>query len=488
MQHFHFLQATLLACCFGLATPLQAEKAATGFQPEKRIQQPTRLGWAFVLSSSGAEAPPLAPSYDSARQRYQLFVPSDYDPARTWPLVVFLSPGDDPLGWQHWQKACEAGHLCFCAAYGAGASTNPSTRTRIVLDMFDDVRRHYRIDPDQTYLTGFSSGASLACTLAFALPEYFGGVVLVGGGGELNQLEYLRVRVRDRLSVALVTGPADFKRRELEEYHLPHFTDLGMRTRLWRVPGLGHAMPGPEVLREAVTWLAEDLPRRRADAGRWPLLSVAPDEVATDRTHAARMLETAEAELNHPEKILHGVALLDGILARYERTDSADKAAKHCKEIQADPRRRQWLREQRALEEKRTVTARARALERAGDLRGAFQAWGDLAAARVGTADGTQAAREMGRLKTLLDAMPYLGLHLEGESATVERILARGPAERAGLRGGDRLLKLGQTPISSLADLRQALQTLKPGDRVAVTVQRGQQKQTINLEIGRPPG
>jgi predicted esterase len=488
MQRFHPIGAMVLFLCPGLTSFLQAEKTATGFQAEMRVEQPTRLNWEFVLSSLGGEAPREPAAYDSTRQRYQLFVPPAYDPTHSWPLVVFLAPGDDPLGWRHWQKTCEQGQLLFCAAYGAGARTGVSTRTRIVLDMLDDVRRRYRIDPEQTYLTGFSSGGSLAGSLAFALPETCAGVIAVCGGAEINRLDYLRIRMRERLSLALVTGSGDFNRREVEDYQQNYFTELGVRAKTWSVRDLGHAMPGPEVLSEAVAWLAEDLPRRRTEARRWADPGAPAEELPAERTQARRMLEMAEPELNQGQTIFHGVALLEGILARYKRTDVAETAEKRLREIQADARRRKWLEDARALEEKRIVTARARALERSGDLRGALQAWGNLATTHLGTPEGIQAAREMGRLKTLLDATPYLGLNLEGESATVQRVIPLGPAEQAGLREGDRLLKLGPTSIATLADLRQSLQTLKPGDRVAVIVQRGDEKKTLNLEIGKPPG
>src|SRR5262249_2679356 len=143
----------------------------------------------------------------------------------------------------------------------------------------DDVRRHYQIDPDRTYLTGFSGGGRMACTIAFALPEYFGGVIPVCGTNPLHSLAYLRHRVQDRLSVAFVTGATDFNRKETEEYMAPLFKDLGIRSKLWVVPMMGHAVPGPDVLAEVHTWLADDLQRRSQDTKGRPGLAASPNEV-----------------------------------------------------------------------------------------------------------------------------------------------------------------------------------------------------------------
>ena len=163
----------------------------TGFQDKVQISAPTRLDWKFAASAFGPTAAKVPADYDSRRQHYQLFVPRDYNPSKDWPLVVFISPGDDPLGWRYWQKTCEKAGALFCSPYAAGNSCPVGQRTRIVLDMLDDVRRGYKIDPDQTYLTGLSGGGRMACTIAFALPEYFGGVAPACGTNPLPRLDAL---------------------------------------------------------------------------------------------------------------------------------------------------------------------------------------------------------------------------------------------------------------------------------------------------------
>src|SRR5579871_85802 len=165
--------AVLLAAMPSLV--LSADDPESGFQAEMAVSRPTRLDWQFVAAEFGKDAARLPHFYLSVRQRYQLYVPPAYKPGTTWPLLVFLSPGDDPLGWRYCQKLCEDKDVFFCAAYGAGNNTPPGQRVRLILDVLDDVRRRFAIDPDRTYLAGFSGGGRLACTIAFAMPEYCGG-------------------------------------------------------------------------------------------------------------------------------------------------------------------------------------------------------------------------------------------------------------------------------------------------------------------------
>jgi predicted esterase len=471
-----------------LAVAVSAAPAApaTGFQPEVQVESATRLDWEFAVADFGRDAARLPSGYDSRKQRYQLFVPKSYDAGKLWPLVVFVSPGDDPLGWRFWQKPCEEAGALFCAAYAAGNNCPVGQRTRIVLDVLDDVRRRYRIDPDQTYLTGFSGGGRMACSIAFALPEYFGGVIPVCGTNPLNRQDYLRHRVQDRLSVAFVTGAADFNRKENEEYMHPFFQDLGIRSRLWVVPKLGHGVPGPEVLTEVLKWLADDLPRRRAEAKARPGLAPSPDDVPTPLRQAARALEAAEAELKVPDRTWRAVALLRGIVSRWGHTDSADKARKLLEEVQADPKWATLLAEQGGKEERSSLAAQARALDRFGDARRALQAWQTLARNHPDSDEGKKAAAEVQRLKNVLAATPYLGVAFTS-GLTVGQVAADGPADRAGIKAGDRLLRLGDVKLASLQDLRKALQSHKPGDKIVFEVERAGKPMTVTVEVAATP-
>jgi hypothetical protein len=477
---------SLLAVVLVLAARAAAAPP-TGFQPEVRVEAPTRLDWEFAASAFGADAARVPAGYDSGKQRYQLFVPRAYDPSRAWPLVVFVSPGDDPLGWRHWQKVCEDSDVLFCAAYAAGNNCPVGQRTRIVLDMFDDVRRHYRVDPDQTYLAGFSGGGRMACTIAFALPEYFGGVIPVCGTNPLPRLDYLRHRVRDRLAVAFVTGATDFNRKENEEYMAPLCRELDVRSRLWVVPKLGHSIPKPEVLAEVQAWLAEDLPRRRADAKARPGLAVGPDEVPTAAKQAAGLLEMAEAELRQPDRVWRGVALLQGVTARWGKSAAADRARRRLEEVQSDPKQAQRIAEQGGAEERQVLAAQARGLERLGDLRRALQAWELLAQQHADTPDGKKAVEEAGRLAGVLAATPYLGVAFAGDTPVLVEVRSKGPADRAGLKRGDRVLQVGTAKVGSARDVRQALQGHKPGDKVAVEVQRDGKAVSVTVELGAVP-
>ncbi len=365
---------------------------------EVRVSAPTRLDWKFASFGFGAGSDKMV-NYDSAKQRYVLYVPKNYKPDKAWPLVVFISPGAGPSGWASWKAVCEKKGVLFGSPYGAGNSTRAGQRTRIVLDMLDDIRRKYQIDPDQTYLSGFSGGGRMACAIAFALPEWFGGVAPICGTNPIAGPAYLRHRTQERLSVAFITGSTDFNRKENEEYMAPYFKELGIRSKLWLVPKLGHAIPSGETLANVYAWLEADLPRRRADVKARPGLAMTAKETPAGEQQAARVVETALADLKQPERVWRGVCLLQGVVARWNKTEPGLKARKILQDLVKDPKLLQAAGEQGADDEQKSLSAQAKAFERFGQADRAIQAWELLAQNQPDTPAGKNAVVQARRLR-----------------------------------------------------------------------------------------
>jgi uncharacterized iron-regulated protein len=65
-----------------------------------------------------------------------------------------------------------------------------------------------------------------------------------------------------------------------------------------------------------------------------------------------------------------------------------------------------------------------------------------------------------------------LTLREDASGITVEAVSPKGPAEQAGIRKGDRILRIDGLPISNLADVRIALTDSARGERLRVEVRR----------------
>ncbi|MFO0819256.1 MAG: M20/M25/M40 family metallo-hydrolase [Pirellulales bacterium] len=85
---------------------------------------------------------------------------------------------------------------------------------------------------------------------------------------------------------------------------------------------------------------------------------------------------------------------------------------------------------------------------------------------------------------------PYFGSipdFAEGVEGYALMGVAKGsPADRAGLKGGDVIVKVGDSNVRSLDDFDLALRKFKVGDKVLVTVKRGKEMVTVTVTLDPP--
>jgi predicted esterase len=320
----------LAACGLSLAWISNGVAAEKGHQKQVAVQAATRIDWVFAVANQSPAEPPAdwLPKYDSTQQKYELYVPQKYNPAQPAPLILFISPGKQPTGLAQWKSICDEQGLIFASPFDAGNDCETRQRVRIVLDVLDDVRRQYAIDPDRTYLGGFSGGGRIACSIAFSLPEYFGGVVPVCAAGELRDESWLRHRVQARLSVAHLTGETDFNRGEIERFRGPMLADVGVRSKVWMIDGLGHGIPNSKALDVAYRWLEEGLAARQKLAKDFPA-SRADSKSAFTREELAQVLSAeAQQRLKNPRTLYSGLMQYKGILDRWPDLPAAEAAKK----------------------------------------------------------------------------------------------------------------------------------------------------------------
>lgn len=325
-----------------------------GFHTKVKVAEPTRLDWTFVVSNQSLDTPPRdwLGDYDSTAQTYDLYVPKG---VKRPPAIIFISPGNDAGGWKNFEKLAKSRGFVFAAPYNAGNAVNGRRRVRIVLDVLDDLRRHHHIDPDRTYLAGFSGGGRMACIIGFALPEVVGGVMPLCASGTLRDEPWLRQRVLDRLSIATLTGETDFNRGEVERLSKTYLDTIGARYKTWTQSGLGHGIPNEKYLGEALTFLESGSKARATLATKYPASRLTD----TDRAKLAQaLLDEGTARLKDPKTVYAGLMQMKGTLERWPDTAAA-QAAKKALLAHVDT---SWEKDDLA-EQRLFLTAQARALD-----------------------------------------------------------------------------------------------------------------------------
>jgi predicted esterase len=406
-----------LAATFLLPPVLSAAPPLKGHHDRVNVSAETRLDWMFALANQSREQPPddWLPGYDSVKQQYELYVPTDYNPKKSYPVVLFINAGGTPAGWSQWQSVFQQQDVIFASPYNAGNDCAMPKRVRIVMDVLDDLRRNYRVDADRTYISGFSGGGRVACAIAFALPEYFGGVIPVCAGGDLRDESWLRQRVIDRLSVALVTGENDFNRGEVERFRGTMLPEMGVRTKVWIEPKMGHGIPGGERFAEVFRWLEDGAAARRDMAKKYPASRVNGDAAPNRQDWSQALLKEAQGRLKNKQAIYSGLMQLQGVSTRWADLPAGVAAKKLLVEYDAKTDR-PWD-EDDIADQRRFLIAQARSLDayasgplaqqyikmRPDMARAAIGFWKQILEDGPQTKPGKEAAERIPELQKLVD-------------------------------------------------------------------------------------
>ena len=153
----------------------------------------TGFAWPYDMSGGGSGAPAgYAPAYyeyaldsntDGSPQPFLVEVPPGYDPARAWPLLVYLHGYHGRVDMiRKWDTRALAdlakgqGYLVV-APQGRSETDFLGVGEADALQAVREVGRYYRIDPERVYLIGGSMGGHGALNLALHYPHMWAAVV-----------------------------------------------------------------------------------------------------------------------------------------------------------------------------------------------------------------------------------------------------------------------------------------------------------------------
>ena len=104
----------------------------------------------------------------------------------------------------------------------------------------------------------------------------------------------------------------------------------------------------------------------------------------------------------------------------------------------------------------------------------------------VSLTTGISVVRAAARVgQSLSHIVPAISAAQEDESGVVIISVEKdGPAAQAGVKRGDILLKVGDTEVNTPADVAGALRDYEPGDKVALTIQHGDDQQSVTVTLG----
>jgi predicted esterase len=204
---------------------------------------------------------------DGTAQPYALYVPPDYDPARTYPLVVDLHGSFNT----HWGEGAvfsrygrEDPRFMRVAICARACMLYEPLALKDLWDVVAEVKARYNIDADKLCFVGYSAGAYAIHHLAIAYPDRIGAAVAVAGAGNganAATLAGLPLLLRNGFDDSVVPWTGAAGRMALVQ-------DAGTGVQVEILPATGHAVPVSGAIETLLARYAAT--RREADLAAAP--------------------------------------------------------------------------------------------------------------------------------------------------------------------------------------------------------------------------
>jgi dienelactone hydrolase len=217
-----------------------------------------------------------------ATQSYALYLPASYTPERRWPIIYAFDPGGrGAVPVRLFQEAAEKYGYIVAGSYNS--RNGPDVPLNIIVPaLWEDTHARLAIDDRRTYTTGFSGGARVAASVAYANAGRVAGVILNGAGFSPE------MKISKNLTFVIygLAGLEDFNYFELKELDRS-LREAGVAHHLTTFDGQ-HSWPSAELCTGAVEWLElQAIKQGRVDS----------DEGFIDRLLAKHIAQVRDAEM-----------------------------------------------------------------------------------------------------------------------------------------------------------------------------------------------
>lgn len=186
-------------------------------------------------------------------QSYALYLPSNYDAVKKWPVIYFFEPaarGSLPVRLYS-EVAEELGYILACTHNSRNGSYDNSFKAADAL--FLDTEQRLSIDYDKIILSGFSGGSRLALSIA-VISNAANGVIGVGAAQPAVP-DYMVLNKKEFKYVGLV-GARDMNYQEHKTFR-SQMNAMKM-DNLLLISNFTHKWADPKDFRAALLWMQGD--------------------------------------------------------------------------------------------------------------------------------------------------------------------------------------------------------------------------------------
>src|SRR3989338_1802187 len=109
----------------------------------------------------------------NSEQKYLVYVPQNYDPARSYPLLIAIHSKGGPAADQYdqWNFHANRDHyIMLCPQFFGGYQFFISEEDRKLLSMMREMQEEFPYKEDRVFMVGFSTGADFVQKFVFTHP------------------------------------------------------------------------------------------------------------------------------------------------------------------------------------------------------------------------------------------------------------------------------------------------------------------------------
>lgn len=186
-------------------------------------------------------------------REYWAYVPSDYNKAYKYGLMVWLHPAGDTMEAaliKEWKLLCDRSNIIILAPKADKLGGWTPNEAEFVKDAVDEFSDDYSIDPSRVFLHSFGDAGTFAFQLAFKYRELFRGICPVAAALRTRPVEN---SPEFRLQFHFVCGDGDPLNRPVQA-SVAGLRKLKFPVSSTTVKKTGHKYPGSETLREIARW------------------------------------------------------------------------------------------------------------------------------------------------------------------------------------------------------------------------------------------
>lgn len=218
--------------------------------------------------------------YDIQDESFELYVPPDYDGSEPYGLIVWISAGQSGSIPDMYIPLMDKHKFIWIGANNSGNKEAVyERRIPLALDAAYNIQKHYKIDPNRTYVSGVSGGGRVSSGAAFLYSDVFAGGIFVIGA---NHWESQRLPGKNLVFSAgfpeppsgmirnarlhgryvLLTGENDINREQMEVIYNNGFSKHVTFLLYIEVPDMGHRIPDPDWFEKALQYVDNPMPFR----------------------------------------------------------------------------------------------------------------------------------------------------------------------------------------------------------------------------------